>query len=234
MSISEQIYNIFNSEGKLVQLEHGLEALYSGYPIVSVLSESEIIFVSKKIPQLPLQAEPHNSIHKIADGLYINITGLPADIDYILDRCKTLAASTEYTLGCKLSPDVFATVLAEKLQIRIQKSTKRIPAFALNIAGFEGDRPILHYTDMSAVEYPCFAWCAGENHLKMLKYLEKNYKSNLNRDSALEIAIAALLESIGRDAEFSEIQVGIVKKDGIEYLSDEKIDEMIQTITETY
>lgn len=231
MGINEQVYNIFNDEGRLLQLEYGLEALYSSYQAVSVISDSEVIFVSKKVPQQPLQAESHNSIYKIGNGLYVNITGLPADVDYIVDRSRTLAASTEYTLGCKVTPDIFATVLAEKLQERIQKTERRAPAFAAMVGGFEGDTPMLYYTDMSAVQYPCFASAAGEDYSKILKYLEKHYKRG-DREFAIQLAISSLLQSIGKDAESTEIQVGILSKEGIEYLSDQKINEAIQNIAE--
>lgn len=231
MRLDEQIYNIFNDDGRLIQLEYGLEALQSGYQIVSVLSDTEIVFVSKKTPQLPLQAESHNSIFQIAKGLYVNITGVPVDIDYVLDRAKTLAASTNYELGCTVGPDIFTTTLAEKFQKFIQRTAKRIPAFALTVGGFENGVPKMYYTDMSAVHFPCFAAAAGEDCSKMTKHLEKNYKRE-DRGSAVELAISALLQSIGRDAEATEIQVGVLTNDGIVYLSDQKINEIIQRITE--
>ncbi|ELA42697.1 uncharacterized protein VICG_00012 [Vittaforma corneae ATCC 50505] len=231
MGINEQIYNTFNDEGRLLQLEYGMEALYSSYQTVSILSNSEIIFVSKKVPQQPLQAESHNSIYKIGNGLYVNITGLPADIDYIVNRARTLAASTEYTLGCKVTPDIFATILAEKLQENIQTTKKRSPSFALTIGGFEKDTPMLYYSDMSAVQYPCFASAAGEDYSKMVKYLEKHYKRE-EKEFAIQLAISSLLQSIGKEAESTEIQVGVLSKDGIEYLSDQQINEVIQNIAE--
>lgn len=231
MGLYEQVYNIFDDDGKLLQLEYGLEALYNSYQIVSVTSQNEIIYVSKKLPQQMLQAESHNSIHKIGEGLYVNITGAPADVDYILDRCKTLAASTEYRLGCSVTADVFSTVLSEKLQVRIQCNSRRAPAFAVTIGGFENKKPVLYYTDMSAISYPCFSSAAGEDHSKMMKYLEKHYQVG-DREFAIKLAIAALLESIGRDAEYSEIQVGILTEGGIEYLSDQKIDKVLQEIAE--
>lgn len=231
MGLEEQIYNVFSDDGRLIQLEYGLEALHSSYQIVSVLADSEIVFVSKKVPQQPLQAEPHNSIFKIGNGLYVNITGLPADIDYVVDRARTLAASTEYQLGCKVAPDVFATVLAEKFQVRIQNTGRRIPAFAVIIGGFEDGVPKMYYTDMSVVQFSCFAAAAGEDHSKMLKHLEKHYKRG-NREAAVELAVAALLQSIGRDAEATEIQVGVLTADGMEYLSDQKVNETIQNIAE--
>lgn len=231
MDLNEQIYNIFNGDGKLLQVEYGLEAVYSSYQIVSVMSSSEIVFVSKKVPQPSLKAESHTSIFKIADNLYLNITGLPADIDYVVSKCRDLAASKEYSLGCPLTPDVFARYLADKFQSMIQKSGKRAPAFSATIAGFEHGRPMMHYTDISAIEYPCFAAAAGEDYSKMTKYLEKHY-TKADRKAAITVGIAALLQSIGKDAEFSEIEVGVVTTDGVEYLSDYQIDEVLRDIAE--
>lgn len=232
MGLSERIYNMFNGEGRLLQLEYGLEALYSSYQIVSIISNAEIVFISKKVPQQPLQEEAHNSIYEIGKGLYINITGLPADVDYVLDRCRTLAASTEYQMGCKVTPDVFSTLLAEKLQERIQKTAKRAPAFAMTIGGFENDKPMLYYTDMSAVQYPCFASAAGEDHSKMIKHLEKHYKPG-DREFAIQLGVAALLQSIGGEAESTEVQVAILTNNGIEYANEKKINDVIQSIAES-
>lgn len=231
MGIYEQVYNIFDDNGKLLQLEYGLEALYHSYQIISVKSESEIVFVSKRVPQQPLKAEIHNSIYKIGDGLYANITGTPADVDYIVDRCRTLAASTQYRLNCNVMPDIFSTILAEKLQKRIQSSEKRIPTFAMTIGGFENGKPMLYYTDMTAVSYPCFAYAAGEDLAKMMKYLEKNYKTG-DREFAINLAVSTLLQSITKEADYSEIQVGILSSKGIEYLSDQKIEEILQNVIE--
>lgn len=233
MGVTEQIYNIFDGEGKLKQLEYGLEAVYSSYQIIAVLNNEEIVLISKKIPQLPLQAESHNSIFKLCDGLYMNITGLPADIDYIVDSSISLASSTEYKLGCPCTPDVFTQALAGKLQTRIQKSSKRSPAFSALIGGFENGTPMLYYTDMSAIEFPCFAYAAGEDNSKILKYLEKHYRKG-DRAFSIQLGISALLQSIGKDAEFSEIQVGILTKTGLEHLSNQKIDQVLQTIAESY
>lgn len=233
MSVTEQIYNIFDGDGKLKQLEYGLEAVYGSYQIIAVRNNEEIILISKKMPQQPLQAESHNSIFKLCDGLYMNITGLPADIDYIVDNSITIASSNQYNMGCPCTPDVFAKSLASKLQTRIQKSSKRSPAFASLIAGFENNSPMLYYTDMSAVEFPCYAYAAGEDSSKILKYLEKNYKPG-DRKFCIKLGISALLESIGKDAEYSEIQVGIVTRKGIEHLSDQDIDLTLQLIAESY
>lgn len=91
MDVKDQAYNRFNSEGKLIQVEYGLEAAHSGYQIVSLVSIDGIVSVSKKLPKQALCVDEHNSIHKIADNIHMNITGLSADKDHVLNGSKLLA-----------------------------------------------------------------------------------------------------------------------------------------------
>ena len=232
MNVRDQTYNIFNGDGKLIQVEYGLEAVYNSYQAVSVMCDSAIVNVSKKVPKPALKIEEHTSLYKISDNIYLNITGMPADVAYIVSRSRTLASSKEYSLGCTLLPDVFTTSLADKFQALIQRSGKRAPAFASAVIGFENGKPLMYYTDISAVAYPCYAVAMGEDHNKMTKYLEKNYKKGESEESMISLAISTLLESIGHGAEHSEIEVTILREDGVEYLSGSRIEVFLQKIAE--
>lgn len=229
MSITEEVYNVFNSEGRLLQVEYALERIYNSHQIVSLVCNDGIIFISKRIPQPPLKDENHTSIHKIGDNLYVNITGSISDIDFVVDKCKIINSSKEYDFACSLTPDIFTKYLADKFQKLIQKTGKRAPAFAATIGGFDNGKPLLFYTDVSAVEFSCFAISAGEDYNKINKYLEKNYKM-VDRSTAINIGISALMQSIGQDAEASEIEVAILTINGVEYLNNSQIDEIIQNI----
>lgn len=231
MDTKEQAYTIFNSEGKLLQVEYGLEAVYSSYQTVTLNAGTAVICVSKKVPVPKLCVDKHTSIFQISENVYMNITGLPADIDYVVNRSRILASSLEYRIGCTLTPDVFARALADKFQVQIQRSGKRASAFAAAIFGFEAGGALLHYTDLSGIEYPCHATAAGEDFNKMIKYLDKHYvQGDIN--GMVELAISTLLESIGRDAEFSEIEVGVLTRDGLNFLSDQQIESVLQEIAE--
>lgn len=232
MDVKEQAYMIFNGDGKLTQVEYGLEAVYSSYQTVTAVADSAVVCVSKKVPIPILSTDKHTSIFKIAENIYMNITGLPADIDYVVNRSRTLAASLSYKIGCVLTPDVFCRALADKFQIMIQRSSKRAPAFAAAVLGFDGGEPRVYYTDISAVEYPCRATAVGEDFSKMIKYLEKNYKQ-ADVDSVVAMAITTLLESIGKVAESSEIEVGVVDRDGLRRLPEQEIEKILQKIAET-
>ncbi len=232
MDQREQFYKIFNSEGRLLQVEYGLEAVNGSYQINTLCSTEGVICISKKIPVPKLCVETPTSVYKITDNIYMHITGLPADIDYVVRSAREIASSMEFTLGCTLTPDVFTRKLASKFQISIQRSAKRSPAFAAVVFGFENNQPMLYYTDMSAICNPVYAMAAGEDTNKRLKYLEKHFVlSNIN--DTIILGISSLLESIGKTAESSEIEVVVVTKDdGVKYLNNREIDRFLQTIAE--
>lgn len=230
-SINEQVYTVFNGEGKLLQIEYGLEAVYSSPQIVSIATGSSIVCVSKKMPMPVLCADKYTTVFRIGDGLYMHITGTPADVDYVVAASRKLASSLEFSLGTRVTPDVFTRCLADKMQNYMQRSGTRVPAFAAGICGFEKGEPLLYYTDISAVEYAVHCCVAGEDHGKMQKYLEKHYKP-CEGTEAVELGISALLESIGRHAEYTEVDVVVVTADGLKPLGDQEIDRALQNIAE--
>ncbi|KAI5149348.1 hypothetical protein ENBRE01_0853 [Enteropsectra breve] len=232
MDIREQIYNVFNSDGKLVQVEYALEAVANCTQILTLKSREGIIAISKKINKPIHCVENYTTIHKIADNIYMNITGLPADVCYIIRKARDLAATLEYNFGCTVSPAIFCKELASKFQTMIQRSSRRIIAFSAAVFGMDGDQPLLSFTDVSAVDPPCNAMCAGTDHSKMMKYLEKYYQVG-GLEEGLEIGTAALLESIGRDAESIEIEMAIVDKNGFRLLADSEIERVLQKVAET-
>ncbi|KAI4290910.1 20S proteasome subunit alpha 1 [Pancytospora philotis] len=231
MDFDEQVYAIFNSEGRILQVEYGLEAVYSSYQTVTINAGDAVIAISKRLPTPKLCAEKHSSVYRISSNVYMNITGLPSDVCYVVRRARELAADIEYRLGGRLTPDIFARELAGRFQSFVLQTGRRAPAFAACIFGFEGDRALLHYVDMSGVEYPCHAWACGEDFGKMNKFLDKHMGAAPLSD-LLELGVTALLESTGRDVDYSEVELSVLRKDGLEAVADNEVDKLLQAVAE--
>ena len=231
-NIFEHIHHIFNSDGRLLQVEYGLEAVNSSYPIVTLKGAGIIAFASKKLSTPHLCLDAHSSIHKIADGIFVNITGRTADIDYVVGRFRELASSIEYSIGCPLTPDVLSRTIADKFQKWIQHSVVRPPAFAAAICGFDSGVPSVYYTDLSAVEYPCYGMAAGEDSSKMMKYLEKCKPTK--EEEVIEGAVAALLQGIGKESEHGEIEVAILSQEGLRQCTAIEIENILGNVLESH
>merc|ERR1719342_885034 len=94
----------------------------------------------------------------------------------------------------------------------MQKTGERIPAFSAVIFGFDSKGSILYHTDSSAVSYPYYALSIGSNNLKMTKFLEKNYKTDLTEEKAVEICCEALIRPLNNDFFPNDLEIVIVRK----------------------
>lgn len=233
MTTYEEISNIFNSEGKLLQIEYGLEAVNNSLPVVTMKSRDTIVCVSKKIVQDKLEDEAATSFYRISEKCYMAITGLLGDLDYIVKRAKMVANKKTFSLGFEVTPDILCRTLADKIQKLIQNSSERSAAFSASIFGFDKDRAMIYQTDMSGISYSCYATAVGEKQSKMVKFIEKSYRGDVGDKELLEIAIEALLESTGTDSGCSEIEVAYLKTGGgLCYLTDKEVDKILQDIAE--
>ncbi|AFN83858.1 proteasome alpha subunit C6 [Encephalitozoon romaleae SJ-2008] len=233
MTTQEEISNIFNSDGKLLQIEYGLEAVNNALPIVTVKSRDMVVCASKKVPQGKLEESSPTSFYRVSEKCYVGITGLPGDIDYVIKRIKMVANRKTFSLGTEVTPDILCRSFADKIQQLIQSSEERSAAFNASIFGFDREKPMIYQTDMSGISYPCYATASGEKHGKMTKFIEKSYRKDMEGKELFEVAIGALLESIGTDSGCSEIEVCYLKAgQDLCYLSAKEIDKILQDIAE--
>ena len=231
-NIYEKIYHIFDSTGKITQIEYALNAVKSCPQLISLCSDDTVVVINKRPPLPILQEEEIQFVYKITNQIYMAITGLHGDTIKIFKEAIEIATEEEYKLGCSLPVDIFARNFADKFQHYIQKSGLRLLAFAAHIFGFVDNKIQLYYTDLSAVEYECFGCASGEDDNKMTVFLEKHYKPNLNENELILIGLEALLQSIGKSAEHTEINVHVFNKNGIRKLDSKEIDKYLQDIAE--
>ncbi|EOB13022.1 Proteasome subunit alpha type7-like protein [Nosema bombycis CQ1] len=233
MSNNELYYKVFNSDGKIIQVEYGLEAVNNSLPIVILKNKNTIVCAAKKGITSKLDDEIHSCISQIYDNLYSAFTGFPADINYINMVSLNIASSQSYKFGFPITPDIIARDVADRMQKLLQSTGERSPAFGGAFFGFDGESPIISKTDMTGIVYRSYGVAVGEKHHKMIKYIEGHYNINISDQELYEIAAGALLESIGEDSGWQELEIAVLKKDGkLFYFNDSEIEKLLQSIAE--
>lgn len=233
-NIYEKIYHIFDSNGKIAQVEYALNAVANSTQMVSLCSDDAVVVVNKRVATTALQEEEVKCVYQVAENVFVAITGIHGDTVSVINKAIELANAKEYSLGCTLTPDIFVRSLADKFQKYIQTSALRCPAFSAHVFGTLDGKCALYYTDLSAIEYKCFGVASGEGDSKMKTYLEKNYKAGMDINTLVSTGITSLLQSIGREAEHTEICVTIYDKTGIREMTSEEIDKHLQDIAEKH
>lgn len=227
MSKTDEYYNIFNPEGKLLQIEYCLEALHQCRPFVVLSSPTKIVAVSKKPPTNKL-SPPSKTTFKINSSVYATITGLPGDIDQIKYRLIDLAQNNEYNYGFELSADIIAHLFSDKLQHFIQTTGTRMESFGVVIYGFEDEKVHCYYTDSSAILVPMYGTGVGEQSTKINNFLEKNRSGELE-----ELAVEGMCQTLGYDFGPNEVDICVLwKGKELVWMDSVEIDNILVKISE--
>ncbi|KAF7684373.1 Proteasome subunit alpha type-6 [Astathelohania contejeani] len=226
-------YNIFSPEGHLLQIEYALEAVNNELPIVIIRSKTKIAFASRRRRYDSLQIPHSKCIKSIGPGVYLAITGRRGDIDQVVYKAISMCSDKSYVLGFDVTPDILCRSFADKIQKLTQKTGIRPEAFCGTFFGFDGDSPMLYYTDTSAMCYPYYGIAMGEQAIKMNKYLEKVYREDISDDELYEILLETLGQSIGHDFNIGDVDVGCLEKEsGLRWLDETEIDRILVRISE--
>lgn len=230
MSAKYEIYNIFNNDGKILQVEYGLEALNNSLPLVILKNNNVIVCAAKK---MNFEDEIYSSFQPIYTNVYSAFTGRFADVHFVNKQAKDLAYNLSYNLGFTVTPDILCREMADKMQVKMQSVGERCPAFGGAFFGFDNNISIVSMTNMSAICYPVYGVGVGEKSPNMMKYLEKHYKTDLDDSMIFQIAVGALLESIGEDSQNQEIDVAFLRNnEHLKYLNINEIEDLLLTIAE--
>ncbi|WUR04161.1 proteasome subunit PSA1 (PSA1) [Vairimorpha necatrix] len=233
MSIKDEIYNIFNADGKILQIEYGLEAVNKSLPLVVLKNKNMIVCAAKKNQGHLLEDEVQTSFQPIYPNLYSAFTGNWADVFYVNSKAKDLAHYASYKLGFSVTPDILCRKLADELQPLIQSTGERAPAFAGALFGFDNGKPVVYMTNISAVCYPVYGSMVGSKNQNMYKYVEKYYNEDIEDEKLFEVAVGGLLESLGENSVYQEMEVAYLRNgEVLKYLDDKEIESLLLSIAD--
>lgn len=227
------VYHIFDTDGKLLQVEYALEAVNNSTPFIVTKNKDIIVCANKRLYSSKLMDEELMCIQKISNNVYMALTGYPADLNQVLANVKDICYSKELKLGIDVTPDILCRSFADKMQFLIQSTGERTFAFGSAFFGFDSNGPVLCATDTSSTFYFYNALAYGEKSGNITKYLEKNYNFNLNNDELIELTVQALLESIGSETLYNELDVYVmVKGEALRKLDDDEKEKILYSISD--
>lgn len=171
-------------------------------------------------------------------------------------RARGEAAEFRYKFGYEMPADVLAKRLANLNQVYTQRvgfpfHTKyaggsadtclqaymRPLGVALQLVSVDSERgPLLYKTDPAGYFVGSKAAAAGPKQQEALNYLEKKLKNKQHApgswEEVVELGITTLSSVLSVDFKRTEIEVGVVSKEGFRTLSEDEIEERLQAIAE--
>lgn len=226
-------YNIFSPEGKLLQVEYALEAVGNSNPVVIARNKNTVVCAAKKLYASKLMDEEPKSIFKVSSKVYALVTGLSGDVDQIVLYSRSLGSDKEAKFGFEITPDILCRTFSDKIQQLIQATGQRAFAFGAAFFGFDYEGPSIYATDTSATHYPYYGHAFGEKSGRARGFLEENLDPEVSDRELMEIAVQALLESVGEDTQSDGIDVALLApNEDLKYLDNAEKDSVLQRISD--
>lgn len=228
----DRAITIFSPDGRLFQVEYALEAVKRGTTAVGVrCPEGVVLAVEKRI--VPLQ-ESVEKIFIIDDHIGTAIAGLTSDARILVAEARLQAQLNKLNYDTPIPVEILTKKIGDLKQLYTQHAGVRPFGVSLLIAGVDEYGPHLYVTDPSGTYWGYKATAIGAGTSSAMEVLEKEYKDDLNIDSAILLALKSLRKAMGSefDSKKVEVAVALMKTKKFERLSPEKVEEYLRKLSE--
>nr|QKY15268.1 20S proteasome subunit alpha type (PAF) [Polytomella parva] len=230
---------IFSPEGKLYQVEYAFKAVRStGLTSIAVRGKDSVVFVTqKKVSDKLIDPSSITNIFKITKHIGALVTGLMPDAKSIIQNARQQCADFRFKYGYEMPVDVLARFLADRAQLYTQHAYMRPLGVETMLIGIDEERgPQMFKVDPSGYFVGYKAIAVGPRETEANNLLEKKIKANssMTFDTAVQTAIAALMNVLSEDLKATDIEVGVVHGDerAFRLLTTEEIDQALTIISE--
>ncbi len=201
---------IFSPDGRLYQVEYAREAVKRGTASVGVRAEDGVVLAVDKRIRSPLMEETSvEKIHKADDHMGIASAGHVADARQLIDFARRQAQVNQLRYGEPIGVETLTKTVTDHIQQYTQVGGARPFGVALIIGGIENGEPRLFETDPSGTPYEWKALAVGANRKETEDFLEAEYRSDVDLDGGIDLAIEALAAGADDDGGMAPREVGI-------------------------
>jgi len=184
---------VFSPEGRLYQVDYASKIIEKGSPAVGIIyKEGIIIFADKKIFSPLIIPETVEKTYKIDQHIWVACSGLIGDGRRLVDFARTIAQQNRNYYDDPIEIEPLVEKLAGIVQYYTQFGGARPFGVSLMIAGIDPLGKHIFEIEPSGATTAYKALAIGQNRPKLMGYLEKNYKENMNFEDALKLGIKTL------------------------------------------
>lgn len=184
---------VFSPEGRMYQVEYARKAVEKATTTVGVAFAGGVVLVVSKMLQRLLVPESVEKLSKIDDHIAITSCGILADARTLVDFARVRAQVNKITFSEPIETYALVKDIADRVQRFTQLGGIRPYGVGMLIGGVNSEARLFE-TDPSGTIREWRAHAIGRGAKDARKMLIEEYKEDLPRDKAIDLAIRALKE----------------------------------------
>ena len=235
--------NIFNPNGRINQIEYAIKAIKNSGPAIALHYKDGIIIATEKRTSSTLLVPPKHGdkIFAIDSHIYVVVSGLTADANYLIEYIRTEGQKYRYNYGNQIPLEQLVEILCDLKQSYTQYGGMRPFGTSFIFVGWDQHKGFQIYTsDPSGNLAAWRAIAQGANEENSNNLLQESFEESMEKGPALELAMQVIMQTLDTaEPDVNRIVISVLDKQGdinapggvrIGYLTDEEKKGLIDVV----
>ncbi len=199
--------NVFNTNGRINQIEYAIKAIKNSGPALALKYNGGIVLATEKRTSSTLLVPPKHGdkVYKVDTHLYVIVSGLTADANYLLEQIRQEGQKYRYKFGQGIPVENLVEIICNLKQGYTLYGGMRPFGTAFIFVGWDEHSGFQIYTSDPSGNLACWkAIAQGQNEENNNNHLQDNYKEDLSKEQALELAMKTIMT--GLDTENPDLE----------------------------
>jgi proteasome alpha subunit len=214
----DRAITVFSPDGRLLQVEYAKKAVSLGALALGIaFKDGLLLMADRHRTDKLLVPKSVKKVFIIENHIGMTSAGFISDARVIVKKARLRAQQHKITYGEPMDIEGLVKYLADTEQAYTQYGGIRPFGVSLLIGGFEAKGPTLYLIEPSGIYFQYKAKAVGTNSEEAAdKLLEKGYKDNMDRKTAIKLAVSVFKKVIGKDFSVNRLETSIITTKGTE------------------
>eukprot|EP01067_Filipodium_phascolosomae_P001122 Filipodium_phascolosomae@DN1788_c0_g1_i1.p1 len=204
----------FSPTGKLVQIEHAINAVLAGKPALGIKARNGVVIASeKKVASALVDETTIHKIERITSNIGCTFSGVVPDFRVVVARARKQALAYSLVYNECIPVAQIAREMGIIMQEFTQSGGVRPFGVSLLVAGYDEDGPQLYQVDPSGTYFAWKASAIGKNMINGKSFLEKRYSDGMELEDVVHTALLTLKEGFEGAMNETNVEIGMVGED---------------------
>lgn len=222
--------NLFNPNGRINQIEYALKAIKNSGPALALHFNNGIVIATEKRTSSSLLMPPKHGekLFRIDDHVYVLVSGLTADANYLIEFLRKKSQDYKYTFGSNLPIEQLVEAICNLKQSYTQFGGMRPFGTSFIFIGWDHHYGFQVYTsDPSGNMASWRAIAQGSNEENSNNLLQDNFEEGMDVERAKELGMRVIMQTLDTNTpETSRLVLGVLlKEEGKDHVKFEFVDE---------